>query len=136
MNYQLQWIWQLHTSLLYMFVYPYMFLFNCILIWMVQWVSIACLVFTSPMCSNISDYTCFSIRPIKLMTTSVEGKIQHLYLIKFCDNRIIIQQNFLLWDFWNYWFKNIFRAESLIILKFDLKNKNSFTNGKYSLYIT
>lgn len=38
----------------------------------------------------------FFNRPIKLMTTSIEGKIQHLYLIKFCDNRIIIQQNFLL----------------------------------------
>ena len=32
------------------------------------------------------------------MTTSTEGKIQHLYLIKFCDNRIIIQQKIFYYE--------------------------------------
>lgn len=30
--------------------------------------------------------------------TSIEGKIQYLYLIKFCDNRIIIQQKIFYYE--------------------------------------
>lgn len=58
---------------------------------------IACLVFTNPMCSNISDYTyIFFNKANKTYDNICRGQIQHLYSIKFCDNRIIIQQNFLL----------------------------------------
>ena len=96
-----------------MFMYPYMFLFNCILILMVQWGSIACLIFTNPMCSNISNYTYFSIRPIKITTTSIEGKIQHLYLIT--ENAMAPHSSTLSWKI--PWTEEPVRLQSMGLLR-------------------